>query len=62
MTRLYQIIGQFACLAVIFMNSLCSAQSGNLLVGAAKIDITPTNLAGLTGNPERQFTGVHDNI
>jgi hypothetical protein len=35
---------------------------GSLLAGAAKIDITPQDLTGLTNLWKRPFEGVHDQI
>lgn len=41
---------------------LSGAAAGDLRVGAAKVDITPTDLAGLTNLWRQPFEGVHDNI
>jgi neutral ceramidase len=53
---------------VLLSTILCSAiaatagDSGNLRVGAAKIDITPKSVTGLTGNWSKVFQGIHDHI
>lgn len=41
---------------------LRAADSGNLTAGAAKVDITPTDLKGFWSVWAKPFTGVHDHI
>ena len=41
---------------------LQAAQAGALRVGVAKVDITPKELTGIIGIPNRPFQGVHDRI
>jgi len=53
--------------ALFFLTFCCcqfavAAESGALKVGAAKVDTTPTNLAGLTNLWRKQFAGVHDHL
>jgi hypothetical protein len=54
-------------LSLLFLIFCCcqfavAAESGTLKVGAAKVDTTPTNLAGLTNLWRKQFAGVHDHL
>ncbi len=41
---------------------LLNTESGTLRAGAAKVDMTPADLAGLTNQWEQPFVGVHDRI
>jgi hypothetical protein len=54
------------CSAVIllafFSMPAAATESGPLRAGAAKVDITPPNLAGLTNLWGTQFEGIHDRI
>jgi hypothetical protein len=51
-----------AFLAGIVIGQALVAEAGSLRVGAAKVDITPSDLAGLTNLWGTQLTGVHDHI
>ena len=42
--------------------ALLGAETGNLRVGVSKVDITPTDLTGLTNLWRTPFEGVHDHI
>lgn len=52
----------FALLGGIAIRQARSETAGALRVGAAKVDITPSDLAGLTNLWGTQLTGVHDHI
>jgi len=45
-----------------FALSATAADSGNLRVGAAKVDITPKTGAGLKNVWGKEFQGIHDHI
>ena len=51
-----------AALVAVSAGPIRTADAGPLRVGVAKIDITPTNLTGLTNLWRTPFTGVHDPI
>jgi hypothetical protein len=52
------------CAGVAFSPPVKAADVGNLEVGAAKVDITPTTkqLPGLIMVLDKRFTGIHDPI
>lgn len=50
------------CLSFFLSASAFAAEAGALKVGAAKVDTTPANLAGLTNLWRKQFAGVHDHL
>jgi neutral ceramidase len=51
-----------AFLTSVLIGQASMAQAGSLRVGTAKVDITPTNSAGLTNLWGTPLTGVHDHI
>lgn len=62
-TRRYCYLGCLAApLALLVAGPVRTAQAGDLRVGVAKVDITPTDLTGLTNLWRTPFTGVHDPI
>ena len=52
----------FGLLIGIVIGQASLAEAASLRVGAAKVDITPSDLAGLTNLWGTQLTGVHDHI
>jgi hypothetical protein len=52
----------FAILAATAIGPASAAEAGSLRVGAARVDITPPDLAGLTNLWGTPLTGVHDHI
>ena len=52
----------FAVCAYLCAAPICSAQTHNLKVGVAKVDITPKDLTGLVGIVPRPYGGVHDRL
>lgn len=59
--ELLAILAICVCL-VAFAPATLSAQAHQLRVGVAKVDITPKDLTGLVGIPNRPFSGVHDQL
>jgi len=61
--RISLVIGAGLVLAALPIRvAQAQALKGNLKVGAAKVDITPKDLTGLVGIPNKPFSGVHDHL